>query len=78
MQAKALKKRVHIYYAAEINIPKSVTEYWIKFLLENGDEQEFSVSQEMFEKITEGQEGTLVLLNDLFFDFGDGEDIETC
>ena len=75
-EAKALRKRVHIYYASELNIPKSVTEYYITFLLENGEEREFSLSQEMFEKIEEGEESTLVLLNNMFFDFGEGEEIE--
>ena len=32
-EAKALRKRVHIYYVSELNIPKSVTEYFITFLL---------------------------------------------
>ena len=75
-QAKALRKRVHIYYISELNIPRSVTEYFITFLLETGEERELSLSQEMFEKIEEGQESTLVLLNDMFFDFGEGEPIE--
>lgn len=75
-EAKALRKRVHIYYVSELNIPKSVTEYFITFLLETGEEREFSLSQEMFEKIEEGEESTLVLLNNMFFDFGEGEDIE--
>ena len=72
-QAKALRKRIHVYYASELNIPKSVTEYYITFLLDNGEEKEYALSQEMFEKIEEGQESTLVLLNDMFFDFGEGE-----
>ena len=75
-QAKALKKRVHVYYASELNIPRSVTEYYITFLLENGEENEYMLSQEMFEKIEEGQEATLVLLNGLFFDFGEGESMD--
>ena len=74
-EAKALRKRVHIYYASELNIPKSVTEYYITFLLENGEEKEYSLSKEMFEKIEEGQESTLVLLNKLFFDFGEGKSV---
>lgn len=75
-EAKALSKRVHIYYASQINIPKSIAEYFITFLLETGEEREYSVSQEMYEKTEEGQEATLVLLNDKFFDFGEGENID--
>ena len=33
LQAKALRKRLHIYYASQLNIPRSVTEYYITFLL---------------------------------------------
>jgi hypothetical protein len=76
MQAKVLKKRVHVYYVSQLNIPRSVTEFWVMFSIEDGMEREYSLSQELFERIEEGQEGTLVLLNDAFFDFGDGEDIE--
>lgn len=76
LQAKALRKRVHIYYASQLNIPRSITEYYITFLLENGEEKEYSLSKEMFEKIEEGQESTLVLLNKMFFDFGEGESVE--
>ena len=76
IQAKALKKRVHVYYVSQLNIPRSVTEFRVMFEVEDGTEREYSLTQELFEKIEEGQEGTLVLLNDTFFDFGDGEDIE--
>lgn len=75
-QAKALRKRVNIYYISELNIPRSVTEYFITFLLETGEERELSLPQEIFEKIEEGQESTLVLLNDMFFDFGEGENMD--
>lgn len=75
-QAKALKKRIHVRYEGYVKMPKSVMEYFVLFQLENGTQEEFMLSQEMFEKIEEGQEGTLVLLNGLFFDFGDGEVIE--
>ncbi len=74
--AKVIKKRVHVYYVSEINIPISETQYWITFLLEERKEQEFLVPKELFERIEEGQEGTLVTTNGNFFDFGDGEDIE--
>lgn len=76
LQAKALRKRVHIYYTNYLNLSRSVTEYYITFLLENGEEKEYALSQEMFEKIEEGQESTLVLLNGMFFDFGEGESVD--
>ncbi len=74
--ATAVKKRIHVYYVREINIPLSETQYWVMFQIQDGEEKEFMVSKELFEKIKEGQEGTLVTVNNLFFDFGDGEDME--
>ena len=74
--AKVLKKRMHVYYESEINIPLSKTEYWITFQYKEGKEKEFMVPQELFEKTEEGQDGTLVVVNGQFFDFGDGEEIE--
>ena len=75
LQAKVLGKRIHIHYV-NIKLSKSETEYWVNFLLENGEEREYYVSKEIFDKVEEGQESTLVLLNGMFFDFGEGEDIE--
>ena len=75
-EAKALKKRIYIYYEDPIRKPRSVTQYFITFLLETGEEKEFSLPQEFFEKIDEGQESTLVLVNGRFFDFSEGETIE--
>ena len=43
---------------------------------EDGEEKEVAVPQESFEKISVGDEGTLVMLNGAFFAFGDGEEIE--
>jgi hypothetical protein len=48
----------------------------VNFLLENGEEREYYVSKEIFDKVEEGQESTLVLLNGMFFYFGEGEEIE--
>ena len=73
--AKAIKKRIHVYYVSEINIPLSETQYFITFEMQDGTEKEFMVSQELFEKINEEQTGTLVTVNGLFFDFGDGEEV---
>ena len=35
LKAKAIKKRIHVCYVSEINIPVSETQYWIKFLLKD-------------------------------------------
>ncbi len=74
-EAKIIDKKVIVSNVGSLRMPRSVTEYYITFLLKNGEEKEYSVSQEMFEKTEKGQEATLVLLNDMFFDFGDGEDV---
>jgi hypothetical protein len=74
--AKVLKKRIHVYYENQINIPLSKTEYWIMFQIRDGEKKEFMVPQELFERTNEGQDGTLVTTNGQFFDFGDGEEIK--
>ncbi len=40
-----------------------------------GEELEFEIPQKLFDKISEGQSGTLVTANGNFIDFGDGEDV---
>ncbi len=74
--AKTIKKRIHIYYVSEINIPISETQHWIMFQLKDGTEKEFLVPKELFDKVNENQDGVLVTVNGNFFDFGEGEDIE--
>ena len=73
---KAIKKRIHVYYVSEINIPISEMQYWVMFEFDDGSQKEFMVSKELYDKIEEGQAGTLVTVNGNFFDFGDGEDIQ--
>jgi len=73
-QAKAVKKRIHIYYTS-IKQPKSVMQYWVKFSFDDGTEKEYEISKQIFDRIEEGEDGTLVLYNGVFFDFGAGEEI---
>lgn len=73
-QAKVLSKRKDFYWKSNINIPKSQEDFYAVFLTENG-EKEFLIRADIYERIEEGQEGTLVTVNGNFFDFGDGEDI---
>lgn len=54
----------------------SAFEYFATFALENGQEVEYEIGQELYEKIEQGEVGTLVLINGNFFSFGEGEDIE--
>ena len=78
-QARVLSKRRSDYYKTELRIPQLpalVNEFYITFETEDNKTTEFPVRQEIYEDITEGQEGTLVTVNGNFFDFGDGEEIE--
>ncbi|MBR2646266.1 MAG: DUF2500 family protein [Clostridia bacterium] len=76
VKAQVLSKEKEAYYVG-IKLSKLVEEYYIHFLTEDGDEMGLRVRQDVFEKIEEGQEGTLVTVNGNFFDFGDGVDVET-
>ena len=51
-------------------------QYFVTFLLENGEEREYEVEPDTYEKMEDGQTGLLVLVNGNFFAFGDGEEIE--
>ena len=74
--AKVLTKRMNYYIDPKaIHLPRSVLEFLVTFELENGTKHEFSLTKEMFDKLEEGQESTLVLMNGMFFDFGEGEEI---
>lgn len=59
-----------------VQLVHSTFEYYATFILENGEEREYQLNQEIFEKIQEEQTGVLVLISGIFFSFGDGEDIE--
>ena len=54
----------------------SAFEYFATFVLENGEEIEYQIGQEWYEKIGKEQTGTLVVVNGNFFGFGDGEYVE--
>ena len=59
-----------------VKMVHSAFEYFATFALENGQEVEYEIGQELYEKIEQGEAGTLVLINGNFFSFGEGEDIE--
>ena len=46
------------------------------FLTDDGDEQTYNVSQELFDKTNVGDVASLVTINGTFLDFSDGEDVE--
>ena len=77
-QAKVLLKKKGGYYQSELSmpaLPKWIDEQTVVFQTENGEEVEYPVRLEVFVRLEEGQEGTLVTVNGNFFDFGDGEDV---
>ena len=73
-QARVLSKYKNSYYVG-VKLSRMVEEYWINIITEDGKETGYQVRQELYEKIEEGQEGTLVTVNGNFFDFGDGVDV---
>lgn len=77
VRATVLSKRV--YRAYDYHVAPGVAEsnlyFFILFRKENGEEVEFSVPQELFEKTEEGQSATLVTIGNSFIDFGDGEEM---
>ena len=72
--AKVLSKRIYKQFSG-VRMVKSYFHYLITFQTENGENMELAVPEEYFQALEEGVEGTLVVLNGVFFDFGDGEEI---
>lgn len=56
--------------------PKTGTSFLVTFLTDDGERMEFPVPEELYVTLNVDQTGTLVILNEGFFDFGDGEDAE--
>ncbi|MBQ3221154.1 MAG: hypothetical protein IJB34_04255 [Clostridia bacterium] len=77
-EATVQEKRIYEKFEQGVSrvTPIGVFHFFATFQLENGETVEYELERESYEKITEGQTGTLVLVNGNFFDFGDGEEIE--
>lgn len=75
-EATVKSKRIYKRYVGEVRMQHAVYEYFATFSLENGEETEYEIEQEWYEKIEQGESGTLVLINGKFTSFGEGEDIE--
>ena len=78
VKATVLSKKKDSYYKQElrmIEVPALKEDCYITFLTEKDEEVTYPVRQEIFERVEEGQEGTLVTVNGNFFDFGDGVDV---
>ena len=75
-QARVVERKKLVYYAG-VKMPQQVVECKVSFCLENGEIITYQIRGDIFDKIEDNQQGTLVTVNGNFFDFGDGEDIET-
>ncbi len=74
--ATVVSKRIFKKFVGWVQARTSEFHYFVTFVLESGEEVEYEVSVEMFETLLEGQSGTLVVVGDMFFDFGEGESVE--
>ncbi len=77
-QAKIVDMRNHVSYRTNLAnpaMPNKIDEYFVTFSTEDGEEKEYSVSQEFFYNVAKDEEGTLITVNGNFFDFGDGIDV---
>ena len=75
-EATIKSKRVYKKFVGEVRMQRSVYEYFVTFALKNGEEIEYAVGANWYEKMEQGDVGTLVVINGNFFSFGEGEDIE--
>ena len=75
-QAQVIERKKLVYYAG-VRMPQQVIECKITFRLENGETIIYQLREELFDKIEDNQQGTLVTVNGNFFDFGDGEEMQT-
>lgn len=75
--ATVVSKRLYTHYEQNglLQLPETVTRFFVTFAPQGGESVEFEVSKEMYDGVGEGQEGTLVTVGGNFFDFGDGEDV---
>ena len=65
-------------FESKVNGTKYVrhsSSFFVTFLTDDGEEKEFKVTRELFDRLYEDQTGTLVTVNGNFFDFGDGEEM---
>ena len=78
VNARVISRKKTTFYQTELRmptLPAQNLECIVTFLTEKGESLEFQIREEIFDRIQEDQEGTLVTVNGNFFDFGDGEDI---
>lgn len=74
-EATVKSKRIYKRFEGEVRMQRAVYDYFATFVLESGEEVEYEIGS-LYEKIEQGEVGTLVLINGKFFSFGAGEDAE--
>ena len=74
--ARVVDMRVVIGNVGGHKRPKTGTSFLVTFLTDEGERVEYPVPEELYVTLSVDQTGTLVILNEGFFDFGDGEDAE--
>lgn len=76
VHAQVLSMRIDGYYEGSTRSPQYTTEFLITFMTDDEATVEYAVPKEVFDRTQVNQSGMLLTLNDAFFDFGDGEDVE--
>ena len=76
--ASVFSKRNNIMWYGSMRAPQQQLQFFVTFLTENEEYEEYQVTQEMYENLVEGQTGTLLTLNGQLFDFGDGQEPDGC
>lgn len=74
--ARVINKRADILQTGSHYMPSHKIEFWITFLMDDGLTKELNVSEETYNSCQLHQIGTLITINNEFFDFGDGEEID--
>jgi hypothetical protein len=72
--ARVVDMRVEIGNKGGSKRPKTGVSFLVTFLTDDGERMEYAVPEELYVTLNVDQTGTLVILNEDFFDFGDGED----
>jgi hypothetical protein len=72
--ARVVDMRVELGNKGGSKRPKTGVSFLVTFLTDDGERMEYAVPEELYVTLNVDQTGTLVILNEGFFDFGDGED----
>lgn len=70
----AAKNAEIVYTSRSARQPEHHIAYTVVFRI-GAEEERYEVDREVFESLYEGQTSTLVTVNGIFFDFGEGKDI---